>query len=148
MGSHFLFQGIFPPQGSNWCILHWQVDSLSLCHLGSHSGKYSTVKSGWSFFSCVIEVSNIPGMALGLVVLLNFASMSLFTKAKLQSEHIKQLQCLSQQAVFRKVFFAVRCRLGYQGCLTQPQTSFPNLILPCLFPLNYHCTVSAVSVKK
>ena len=38
VGCHFLLQGIFPTQGSNphlLCLLHWQVDSLSLCHLGS-----------------------------------------------------------------------------------------------------------------
>ena len=36
-GCHFLLQGIFPPQGSNLCLLHllhWQVDSLPLQHLG------------------------------------------------------------------------------------------------------------------
>ena len=33
-GCHFLLQGIFPTQGSNLCLLHWQADSLSLGHLG------------------------------------------------------------------------------------------------------------------
>ena len=36
---HFIFQGIFPTQGSNprlLCLLHWQVDSLPLRHQGSH----------------------------------------------------------------------------------------------------------------
>ena len=28
MGCHFLLQGIFLIQGSNPCLLHWQVDSL------------------------------------------------------------------------------------------------------------------------
>ena len=27
---HFLLQGLFPTQGSNPCLLHWQVDSLPL----------------------------------------------------------------------------------------------------------------------
>ena len=27
MGCHFLLQGSFPTQGSNPCLLHWQVDS-------------------------------------------------------------------------------------------------------------------------
>ena len=32
----FLFlQGIFPSQGSNPCLLHWQADSLPLRHQGS-----------------------------------------------------------------------------------------------------------------
>ena len=38
VGCHFLLQGVFPNQGSNphlWHLLHWQADSLPLCHLGS-----------------------------------------------------------------------------------------------------------------
>ena len=27
--------GIFPDQGSNWCFLHWQADSLALSYQGS-----------------------------------------------------------------------------------------------------------------
>ena len=34
-GLHALLQGIFPTQGSNPRLLHWQADSLSLSHLGS-----------------------------------------------------------------------------------------------------------------
>ena len=32
VGCHFLLQGIFPTQGSNLCLLHWQVGSLPLHH--------------------------------------------------------------------------------------------------------------------
>ena len=38
VGFHFLLQGIFLTQESNLCLLcllHWQVDSLPLSHLGS-----------------------------------------------------------------------------------------------------------------
>ena len=35
-GCHFLFQGIFPTQGSNPLFLQWQVDFLPLCHLGRY----------------------------------------------------------------------------------------------------------------
>ena len=41
MGCHFLLQGIFLIQGLNpglFHFLHWQVDSLPLCHLGSRKG--------------------------------------------------------------------------------------------------------------
>ena len=31
-GYHFLLQGIFPIQGSNSCLLHWQADSLPLSY--------------------------------------------------------------------------------------------------------------------
>ena len=37
MGCHFPLQGIFPTQGSNLRLLHWQVDSLPLIHQGSLS---------------------------------------------------------------------------------------------------------------
>ena len=32
MGCHALHQGIFLTQGLNLSLLHWQVDSLPLCH--------------------------------------------------------------------------------------------------------------------
>ena len=35
VGCHFLLQRIFPTQGSNPCLLRWQVDSLPLCHQGN-----------------------------------------------------------------------------------------------------------------
>ena len=38
MGCHFLLQGIFLRQGSNPYLLHWQVHSLPLSHLGSLYG--------------------------------------------------------------------------------------------------------------
>ena len=36
VGCHFLLEGIFPTQGLNLGLLHWQVDSLPLSHWGSH----------------------------------------------------------------------------------------------------------------
>ena len=35
VGCPFLLQGIFPTQGSNQRLLHWQMDSLPLNHQGS-----------------------------------------------------------------------------------------------------------------
>ena len=35
LGCHFLLQRIFPTQGSNPGLLHWQADSLLLSHQGS-----------------------------------------------------------------------------------------------------------------
>ena len=35
MGCHFLFQGLFPTQGLNLRLLHWQADSIPLSPLGS-----------------------------------------------------------------------------------------------------------------
>ena len=45
VSSHSLLQGIFPTQGSNTCLLcllHWQVDSLPLSHLGSPLSSLTT----------------------------------------------------------------------------------------------------------
>ena len=41
VGCHFLLQGIFSTQRSNLHILHWQVGSLTLRHLGSSLIKYN-----------------------------------------------------------------------------------------------------------
>ena len=35
VGSYFLLQVLFPTQGLNSHLLHWQVGSLQLSHLGS-----------------------------------------------------------------------------------------------------------------
>ena len=36
--------GIFPEQGSNSCLLHWQVESLPLSHQGSPANFFKTGK--------------------------------------------------------------------------------------------------------
>ena len=36
VGYHFLFQGIFPTQGLNPHLLHWQMGSLPLSHQEAH----------------------------------------------------------------------------------------------------------------
>ena len=50
VGCHFLLQGIFLTQGSNWhlwCLLHWQADSSPLCYPGRpHHRKSLSHKSG------------------------------------------------------------------------------------------------------
>ena len=42
VGCHFLLQGIFPTQGSNPSLLHWQVGSLPL----SHQGRTGSCRNG------------------------------------------------------------------------------------------------------
>ena len=49
VGCHFLLQGIFLTQGLNTHLLHWQVDSLYLCHLGSPVITFSSIQ-----FSCSV----------------------------------------------------------------------------------------------
>ena len=45
-GFHFLYQGIFPTQGSNLHFLHWQMDSLPQNHLGSPIFSMSQILHG------------------------------------------------------------------------------------------------------
>ena len=45
MHCHALLQGIFPTQGSNSHLLHWQVDSLALSHRQGHEGKLNSSNS-------------------------------------------------------------------------------------------------------
>ena len=43
MGCHVLLQGIFPTQGLNLHLLHWQAGSLPLSHLGMRYWKINMV---------------------------------------------------------------------------------------------------------
>ena len=45
VGCHSLLQGIFPDQGWDLCLLHWQADSLPLSHQGILPLHENTVKS-------------------------------------------------------------------------------------------------------
>ena len=56
VGCHFLLKGSFLTQGSNmhlWCLLHWQANSLPLCHL--ESPIFST--SGDNTLLCPLQVA-------------------------------------------------------------------------------------------
>ena len=44
VGGHFLLQGIFLTQESNWSILPWHVEFLPLNHQGSPMEIHRTVK--------------------------------------------------------------------------------------------------------
>ena len=52
MSCHFLLQGIFPTQGSNPSLLHWQEDSLPPSHQGS--SQY------WIFISLFFSRNDSP----------------------------------------------------------------------------------------
>ena len=53
--------GIIPDQGSNPCILHWQVDSLSLSHQGnpSNTNFKITTEKHVTIFSSVQSLSRV-----------------------------------------------------------------------------------------
>ena len=46
--------GIFPDQGSNSCLLHWQADSLPLSHQGSPPPQFIFFKP------CVLNLTPVP----------------------------------------------------------------------------------------
>ena len=47
VGCHFLLQGIVLSQGSNPCLLHWQVGSLPRSHLGKPNGALGVCFDLW-----------------------------------------------------------------------------------------------------
>ena len=68
VGCHFLLQGIFPTQGLNLHLLHWQVYSLPLHHLespveGPRLGKFIEterrldITRNWREVKCGVIVS-------------------------------------------------------------------------------------------
>ena len=66
MGCYFLLQGIFPTQGSNLRLLHWQAGSLPLSLLGGSEGGRagSTLYAGVGKpFLCRAGSLNILGSA-------------------------------------------------------------------------------------
>ena len=54
VGCHFLLQGIFPTQGLNPCILHWQEDSLPLSHPGSPFSEWQALSN--VFFELIRDI--------------------------------------------------------------------------------------------
>ena len=66
MGCHFLLQGMFPAQGLNLLLLHWQVDSLPLHHLGNPFQEHlaQSVVASFSFTHssmCFLSYGYVPG---------------------------------------------------------------------------------------
>ena len=89
VGRHCLLQGIFPTQGSNPHLLHWQADSLLLSHLGSPREiisffsslelsavlpliTWNTVLSSQEGFTINANSGHIRGSFLDMCLLLNF----------------------------------------------------------------------------
>ena len=62
-----LLQGIFPTQGSNLHLLHWQMDSLPLNHLGNPRFYHACVHAKWlqSYpILCKPMHCNLPGSSV------------------------------------------------------------------------------------
>ena len=55
VGCNFILHRIFPTQGSNLCLLHGQVDSSPLSHLGSPMGLLTAFCAVWEQGSSGVE---------------------------------------------------------------------------------------------
>ena len=65
---HFLLQGIFPTQGLDLHLLHWQVDSLPLSHQGTDWSIINIIKckpSKWPEFRRLLDISSLTVIKLG-----------------------------------------------------------------------------------
>ena len=70
--------GVFPDQGLNPCLLHWQADSLPLSHQGSPTisfNSFSTQKSKTSLLT--MQTSSCPSFLLCLYSLTSLCWMSI-----------------------------------------------------------------------
>ena len=79
VGSHSLFQGIFPAQGLNPCLLHWQVDSLPLSpfiDLGFPSSSVAKESASNVGDPCLIPgLGSSPGEGIGYPLQYSWASL-------------------------------------------------------------------------
>ena len=78
-GSYFLLQGIFPIQGLNSCLLHWQEESLPLAPRGKPQRKQRSslnkvnYHQGWNSLKLSIRVKTGLGISIAITVLYQFA---------------------------------------------------------------------------
>ena len=84
---HFLLQGIFPTQGLSphlWCLLHYQVDSLPLSHLGILT---SCLQNEWMDESINEQMTVLPNAqhsSLQILKLRNWESFAWYIMYDLQ----------------------------------------------------------------
>ena len=105
VGFHFLLQGIFPTQGSNLCLRHWQADSLPLSHQGCPAHTAYLSASGFHSIGHFFFIS-LPSVTQGRIFsycfshILGSADFVLF-RVKIEARSILilllHLVCLIQQ---------------------------------------------------
>ena len=93
VGRRFLLQEIFPTQGLNPQLLHWQADSLPLSHQGSSLQALLAYKLTFNqIFDCVLTSINI----LKSVLLLN----SDYSKCRKKRRHKQESR--KEKDIFKK----------------------------------------------
>ena len=80
VGCHFLLQGIFPTQGSNPHLLHWQEDSSALSHLRSPILHFTSAKIDCSGIMCYIFSNSNTLSTWWLFVIIKYTQIFLPSK--------------------------------------------------------------------
>ena len=74
VGCHVLLQGNYPTQGLNPRLLHWQADSLPLCHLGSPKGiTRVTIVLALSFDTSFFPLFNVHSCGFLKIIIILWA---------------------------------------------------------------------------
>ena len=121
MGCHFLLQGIFPTQGSNQRLLHWELDSLPLVpsakspnfvyavvtvaqvYLGSvWASEFAQKASTWCMYSCNHRKAHI---GLKLEMLKKVLSKSL--NEGLRPSHLCPMESSLPRGMWSTVCFVI-----------------------------------------
>ena len=144
-GCHFPLQGIFPTQGSNLSLLHLlhgQVDSLPLSHLGSLLYLYLTIFLSDYKWYCITLVfissvrNTIGFVILSYVTLLNSLTNSRSLNVDFLGYSMYSIMSFADRDIF--IFF-------YQICM--PFFPFLFLFALLLSPFFAYCRGSTISSK-
>ena len=118
VGCHFLLQGIFPTWGSKSSLLHLQVDSVPLSHLGSPN---SCEKVQWIF---TVQINVINGrwrirfvafkLCIFYAILMWFEDKNVFLDIrKLEVDFFDDIRCLARVNFYFPVWYSVSSALEY-----------------------------------
>ena len=119
VGCRFLFQGLFPTQGSNLSLLHllhWQAGSLPLAPAGKPTFKCSQLQPNWSTSQCPSSCHPFSSKLFYQWSALIFArSARLFKSTSLSLIHLVIYWIMFLQQIF-------------PNCWVQPLRSTPRFL--------------------
>ena len=127
MGCHLLLQGIFPTQGSNRCLLHWQADSLPLSHLGSPQNKYKAINRSCVTVSSFRMSDMILHMTLYFIIIYRKGSLLLSTKKNWASK--QSFSCV--------LLFAIPWTAARQAAITNSWSLLKLMSIKSVMPSNH-----------
>ena len=127
VGCHFLLQRIFPTQGSNLCLLHWQADSLPLSHLGSPQNKYKAINRSCVTVSSFRMSDMILHMTLYFIIIYRKCSLLLSTKKNWASK--QSFSCV--------LLFAIPWTAARQAAITNSWSLLKLMSIKSVMPSNH-----------